>query len=109
MVDTLLPAAFQELEVWGDWTLATEPARNAKRLASSYHELKAFYDAVLPQLDAILAYLDAFPLEEMPATAERLLLLCLSLAEVAPAIEQFRQPGVVDGYEPSRFTAQRMG
>jgi hypothetical protein len=29
--------------------------------------------------------------------------MTLSLAEVAPAVENFGQPGVVDGYEYTRF------
>jgi hypothetical protein len=33
----------------------------------------------------------------------RLFLLSLSLAEVAPAIENFNQPSVIDGYDFKRF------
>jgi hypothetical protein len=51
----------------------------------------------------VFAYLNQFSLETLPAEAQRLLDLTLSLAEVAPAVECFRQPLVVDGYEASRF------
>lgn len=107
--ESLLPAAFRDLECWADWALATETARNAKRLATPYPVLQAFYDAMLPRLDDLLAYLDAFPLQALTADGERLLLLSLSLAEVAPAIEQFGQAGVVDVYDPARFTPARLG
>jgi hypothetical protein len=29
--------------------------------------------------------------------------LALALAEVAPAIEFYKQPAVIDGYDPTRF------
>ena len=38
-----------------------------------------------------------------PDDVKRLFFMTLSLAEVAPAVENFGQPGVVDGYEYTRF------
>jgi hypothetical protein len=60
-------------------------------------------------MDDIFAYLEQFPLDDLPAEAQRLFLLSLSLAEVAPAIEQFGQPQVVDGYDIRRVTPVRRG
>ena len=34
-----------------------------------------------------------------------LMYLLLSLAEIAPAIEFYNQPAVIDGYESARFRA----
>jgi hypothetical protein len=51
---------------------------------------------------AIIAYLDRFPMDEMPAREMRLMNLLLSLAEVANAVEIFRQPAVIDGYDSRR-------
>ena len=58
----MLPAEFGSLEPFGDWILATEPERYAKRLASSMAEMQAFYDAAFPLLEPAMAYLDQFPL-----------------------------------------------
>jgi Protein of unknown function (DUF4065) len=77
---------------------------NAQRLASTMAELRSFYDAILPRIDAILAYLNDFRLDRLPAEAQALLHLSLSLAEVAPAVELFGQPEVPDGYDSRRIT-----
>lgn len=109
MPESALPEAFRDLEPWLAWSLETEKERSDKRQASSMDELKAFYDAMLARMEAILSYLDQFSLDDLPADAQRLFLLALSLAEVAPAIEQFGQPQVVDGYDIQRVTAARRG
>lgn len=106
MSNSLLPAQFRDLEQWMAWSLATEQERNRKRLASTMSDIKAFYDAMLARMAEVLPYLDQFPVEALPEDATRLFYLTLSLAEVAPAVEQFGQPGVVDGYDAKRFIAQ---
>jgi len=68
-------------------------------------EIQAFYDAILPRMEAVIAYLNQFPLDAMPADAQRLLSLTFSLAEISTAVELFKQPSVVDGYDASRFVA----
>ena len=62
-----LPEPFQALEPFRAWALATERERRAKRLSSSMEEIQAFYDALFPQLEAVVAYLDRFPLDQLPA------------------------------------------
>jgi hypothetical protein len=109
MPESGLPEAFHDLEPWLAWCLATEKERSDKRQASSQAELQAFYDALLARMDDIFAYLERFRLDDLPAEAQRLFLLSLSLAEVAPAIEQFGQPQVVDGYDIRRVTPVRRG
>jgi hypothetical protein len=66
-------------------------------------EIQTFYDAILPRMDAIISYLDQFPLNAVPTDAQCLLHLTFSLAEIAPAVEQFKQPSVADGYDATRF------
>lgn len=105
MADQQLPKDFRDLELWIDWSLATERERSAKRQSSKMEDLRAFYDTMLTRMEEILAYLEQFPLDKVPPAAERLFYLTLSLAEVAPAVELFGQPSVVDGYDISRFTA----
>ena len=74
-----------------------------KRISSSMADIQTFYDAILPRMDAIISYLDQFPLNAGPTDMQRLLNLTFSLAEIAPAVEQFKQPSVADGYDTTRF------
>ena len=101
-----LPEAFHDLEPWLEWSLATEGERSAKRQSSSMAELRAFYAAMLARMEEILAHLEQFPPNKLPPEAERLLLMTLSLAEAAPAVELFGQASVVDGYDITRLTPE---
>ncbi len=98
MSDAQLPQAFSDLEPWAaTWCLATEPERWSRRLATPMTEMQAFYDAAFPRAEAALQYLDAFPIDDMPAEAERLLHLVYSLLMVSYAVEVWKQPEVVNG------------
>lgn len=98
MPDALLPPGFSELEPWAaSWCLATEPERWAQRLRSSMVELQAFYDACFPRAHEAIAHCDRFPLDALPADAERLLQLLCSLLLVSYAVEVWKQPEVVHG------------
>ena len=66
-------------------------------------EITAFFQAMLPRMEEILPYLDQFALENVPEEVQRLFYLTLSLAEVAPAVENFGQPSVVEGCDVARF------
>ena len=106
MPKSLLPAQFQELEQWIEWSLATEQERSARRQASTMEDIKTFYNAMLARMEEVLPYLEQFSMDELPEDATRLFYLTLSLAEVAPAVEQFGQPSVVDGYDVKRVVTQ---
>ena len=106
MPESLLPAQFQELEQWKEWSLATEQGRSARRQASTMEDIKTFYNAMLARMEEVLPYLEQFSMDELPQDATRLFYLTLSLAEVAPAVEQFGQPSVVDGYDVKRIVVQ---
>ena len=111
MSKNLLPEQFQDLEPFVQaWVLATETARNRKRLLSTMEKIQAFYNAMMPRMEAVLEYLSQFPLAKLPEGAhtlpeetQRLFHLALSLAEVTPAVELYKQPGVIDGFDPTRF------
>ena len=107
MPESLLPAQFHDLEQWIGWSLATEQERSAKRQASTMADLKAFYAAMLARMEEVLSYLDQFAVDALSEDATRLFYLTLSLAEVAPAVEQFGQPSVVDGYDIKRVVVQQ--
>ena len=103
MTNQELPRKFVELQAYADWALPTELQRNAKRCASKMSDIQAFYEAIFPQMEAILEYLNGFPLDSMPLPEQRLLYMALSLAEVANAVELFKEPGVPEGFAPGTF------
>lgn len=105
---TVLPEAFQSLQPFvADWALGTPNERQQRRISSSTEQLRAFYDAVMPQMETILAFLDRFPLGQLPVEHQGLYWLTLSLAEVAPHIELYRgKPGVPFAFDESRFIAE---
>ena len=93
----MLPAAFADLEPFAaDWCLPSEPARFARRLASSMAEMQAFYDAVTPRAPAAMAYLDRFSLEDLTPEAQRLLQLLYSMIMVSFPVECWRDARVPD-------------
>ena len=68
--------------------------------------LKAFYDATLPRLEAILAEVDKYPLGGLPEALQPLYNIALSLAEVAPHLELYGGAvGVPYAFEEARFVA----
>jgi hypothetical protein len=103
MPEYQLPEPFQDLTPYLAWSLPTERERSAKRQASTMAEINTFYQAVLPRMEEVLPYLAQYPLENIPAEVQRLFYLALALAEVAPAVENFGQPSVVEGYDIARF------
>lgn len=105
-----LPPAFADLNPFLDWALPSADARQTRRRTASRQELKAFYDAILPRIEAILAEVDAHPLGSLPETLHPLYHLALSLAEVAPHIELYGgSPGVPYAFEETRFVALHGG
>lgn len=101
-----LPGQFKELEAFvEEWALPTQAERNRRRLSSSIEGLRAFYEAIVPRMDEIVTYLNQFPVNQQPEDARRLFNLTMALAEIAMAVELFKQPAVVDGFDPSRFLA----
>lgn len=102
-VERPLPGAFQDLAPFIGWALATEVERMQKRRSSSMEGILAFYNAMLPRMDAITDYLRQFPLDHMPAEARTLFQLSQSLIEVANAVELYKQPRLPNGFDPARF------
>lgn len=106
MTEAKLPAGFEDLAPWLDWALPTADERQTKRRLSSKQELKAFYDAVLPRVEAMLAEADKYPLGKLPSDEQLIYNIALSLAEVAPHIELYGgAPGVPYAFEEARFVA----
>ena len=101
MAERQLPEPFQELEPYLEWSLATDRERIIKRKTSTIAEITAFYQAMLPRMDAILSYLEQYPLEQVPSDVQRLFWLTLSLAKIAPAVEMYGEP-VPEGLDALR-------
>ena len=100
-----LPEEFKDLERFAAWALPTETERSEKRRSSKMEEISEFYAAMHARMNAILPYLSRHDVNEMPEDAKRLLHLALSLAEVAPAVEWYNQPAVIDGFDRRRYRA----
>jgi len=104
MSEPMLPERFRDLEPQARlWALPTEAERHTRRLASTMADLRALYDAMMPQIDDILAYLSEFPLENLSPQGRTLLHLTFSLAEISTAIELYSAVEVPDGYDSRRF------
>ncbi len=99
----LLPPGFEQLEPLAGWSLKTETERIFRRQKSSFADIVAFRDAIVPELERIFAHLASHSGESASIREERLLGMVLSLAEIAPAVECYQQPGVIDGFDPFRF------
>lgn len=105
-VENELPEPFAALQPFVPlWALASETDRSIQRYRIGMEAIVAFKDAMLPQVDAIVAWLDGFPLDALPPAGVTLMTMLLSLAEIAPAVEFYGQPAVIDGYDPRRFAA----
>jgi hypothetical protein len=93
----MLPPDFAELEPFAPtWCLATEAERYARRLASTMTEMQAFYDACFPRVRDAMAYLDTFPLHDLPPQELNLIHLVYSLVMVSLPVEVWSQPRVID-------------
>lgn len=84
-----LPAAFAHLGEFASWAIPTEQGRHEKRMASSMEEVRAFYDAMTADIDAVFKHLASVELEGIDTASENLLLLTLATQEVALCVENF--------------------
>ena len=99
-----LPEGFEDLAEWADWDLETMAERSLKRGTSSMEDIQSFYDAILPRMGEILDYLVTVTMSEDTNPEDRSLLnLSKSMAEVAPAVEQFFEPEISFGFDTTRW------
>ena len=108
MTEALLPQGFEDLAPFLDWALEPERTRTAKKVESSMEEIGAFYDAMMPRLEEIIAYLDGLPGgDERPAPAQRLYLMSLSLVEIANLVEIYKRREIIEACDPLHFDPQQ--
>lgn len=103
MTGQQLPEAFRDLAPYLPWSLPTERERSAKRQSSTMAEISSFYAAMLPRMEQGLPFLAQYSPENVPSDVQNLFYLALAFAEVAPAVENYGQPKVFDGFDVSRF------
>jgi len=103
MTDNLLPQPFRALAPYLDWALPTERERAAKERGSTIEAVRAFYDAMAPQLEAIIAYLDKTPFGTMPPENQRLLNMALALVEISNLVELYKRPEKMNMVPAERF------
>ena len=83
-----LPEGFGDLEEFVPyWAVAGQNERRYQRCDTTFEEIKRYYDAVYPRADEAMAYLEKFPLRNMPGPEARLMRLVLSLAQASMAVE----------------------
>ena len=94
MKSTLLPERFAALAIHLDWARPTTKERLRARASSTMPALQAFYDAMCPHMDDIMAYLRDFPPTEadLEPAVRRLLHLAKAFMDVSLAVELFHAP-----------------
>lgn len=90
-----LPEGFEELEPFlAHWSASTSHERWINRAAMPYPEIVRFYDAIFARAEEATAYLEQFPLNEMPRPAQNLFQLLLAMCHAAVAVEMHEAPSI---------------
>lgn len=102
-----LPSAFADLEQFaGEWSLATEKARFMKRVTAPIEEIRPFYEAIKPRVEAMMVYLKDFGSNPgaLPPEARSVLNLVSSYFEVSRIFEVWDQQDVrCDFFRPEEL------
>jgi len=102
--DRELPEGFEDLEQFVEvWALAEEQQRMQRRWSSSMEQIQHFYDAMAPQVERALNFLDGRDIEALSPSESRLLYLTYSLVEVANPVEVYHRPASSHALPPDRF------
>lgn len=88
-----LPAGFEDFEPFLDWALPTQTERNVKKMGCTMEQLTALYELGVRDgrvLEA-LRHCDQYPLDDQPQDVRNLFLITLSIAELRPQVELYKQ------------------
>ena len=98
-----LPSQFAGLQPFAeDWSLATREERYHKRLSTTFDDIKAFYAAVLPELDAMVEHLNQHSIKNLAQEQKNLLRMAFSAIEISRSVEVWDDPdNVVHGAYPA--------
>lgn len=105
MTGQSLPQPFADLEPFAAWAHARERQRTEKREASTMDEVRAFYDAVFPRMEAIVGHLDGHPFDALPEKEQRLLYLTLALVEVSNLVERYKRREAITAVSPLDYSS----
>ena len=95
---------FDDLAPWiAEWGLPDAHARLQLRAGKSLAELQAFHAAVVPRLEAIIAFLNRFALDAIPPEHEPLAWTALAVCEVDDAVNVWRAPVLAHADDPGRW------
>ncbi len=100
-----LPGEFAALRpLVAAWALPDENARFRRRIGASTEELRAFYDAIQPHMEAVMEHLQGCPVQGLEPADDALLKLALSYVEVSRVFEVWdRQDVRADFFDPARL------
>jgi hypothetical protein len=92
-----LPKGFEDLAPfvaeWGH--LETHDQRYLQRQKLSMERLNAYYEVVMPRMEAIFEHLDSFTYgEELPPAEALLFRVVMGMAEVSQAVELYGRPTI---------------
>ena len=86
---------FSELDDYiAAWGLPTAHERLARRAQASMAEIRAFYDAIVPQLDDIIGFLNGFPVDDIPEQYRPLAWTALAACEIDDAVNIWHAPNL---------------
>ena len=88
MSTSRLPERFAHLRPYVEgWALTNERDRYHELHTSSIDDLRGFYSAMLPEMDAVLEFLKGYPLDAMPPEVKTLFDLAMTFAETAHPLD----------------------
>lgn len=100
--DTSLPKGFDALGPFvAYWVRDSNDERRAARSTAEMDDIRAFYDTVVALAADAIAYLEQFPLDNMPDDATRLFKLMLAMNHAAIAVEMHGAPRAHDSPWPA--------
>jgi hypothetical protein len=103
MSEKLLPDQFAHLSSWvAEWCLPTEKLRAIKRVETDIARLREFQRGCLPDLEAMIQYLNTFPndIEALPPDAKRLYVLAAMVMEASAPIDLGWESGDIEDVFP---------
>jgi hypothetical protein len=105
METRVLPEQFSDLQPFvDDWALTTEVDRFRKLHSVSVEELRPFYQAMLPRMDGVLAFLDQFRVGAMPPDVLTLFDLAMTFSETAHPLDlKWTDVDFTDAYPWQKF------
>lgn len=88
MSERTIPQQFASLRPFVQgWALASEEERYAKLHSVTLDELRAFYEAMMARLPEVLAFLDSYPLDQLPGEAATVMDLAQTFAHTAHPLD----------------------